>query len=219
MDDQARQQMTRMRRSKSISSRFGPTHTSTIYRLRTEEKLARANNHLTFLIRCRNQGITPKGLRLYLPLQTTETNALKARTERALVRIAITETRRNRRRLLAQVNGLKHDLQRTTATADFSFVLGLVEQEKTKTDYETKARQIRKFEGLLNEKSNRRREDGCLDSQKVIKNLSSHSLTESERDVLALGLNFGIAPKSVPVVDIIAAVESAANELPEEKAL
>ena len=127
----------------SISSRFGPTHTSTIYRLRgTEEKLARANNHLTFLIRCRNQGITPKGLRLYLPLQTTETNTLKARTERALVRIAITETRQTRRRLLAQVNGLKHDLQRTTATADFSFALGLVEQVKTKTDNETKAQQM-----------------------------------------------------------------------------
>ena len=204
----------------SISSRFGPTHTSTIYRLRrTEEKLARANNDLTFLIRCRNQGIIPKGLRLYLPLQTTETNALKARTERALVRIAITETRRNRRRLLAQVDGLKHDLQGTTAAADFSFALGLVEQEKTKTDNETKARQIRKFEGLLNEKSNRRRDDECLDSQKVVRNLSTHSLTESERDVLALGLNFGIAPKAVPVVDIIAAVESAANELPEEKAL
>ena len=58
-----------------------------------------------------------------------------------------------------------------------------------------------------------------MDSQRAVKNLSIHSLTESERDVLALGLNFGIAPKSVPVVDIIAAVESAANELPEEKAL
>ena len=94
-----------------------------------------------------------------------------------------------------------------------------MEQEKTKTVNETKARQIRKFEGLLNEKSNRRRDDECLDSQKVARNLSTHSLTKSERDVLALELNFGIAPKSVPIMDIIAAVESAANELPEEKAL
>ena len=103
--------------------------------------------------------------------------------------------------------------------ADFSFALGLVEQEKTKTDNETKARQIWKFEGLLNEKSNRRRDNECLDSQKVVRNLSTCSLTVSERDVFALGLNFGIAPKAVPVVDIIAAVESAANELLEEKAL
>ena len=78
---------------------------------------------------------------------------------------------------------------------------------------------IRKFEGLLNEKSNRRKDDECLDSQKVVRNLSAHSLMESERDVLALGLNFGITPKAVLVVDIIAAVESAANELPEEKAV
>ena len=91
-----------------------------------------------------------------------------------------------------------------------------MEQEETKTDNETKARKIRKFEGLLNEKSNRRRNDECLDSQKVVRNLSTHSLTESERDVFALGLDFGTAPKAVPVVDIIAAVESAANELPQK---
>ena len=73
--------------------------------------------------------------------------------------------------------------------------LELVEQEKTKTDNKTKARQLRKFGGLLNEKSNRRRDDECLDSQKVVRNLSTHSLTKSKRDVLALGLNFGIAPQ------------------------
>ena len=92
--------------------------------------------------------------------------------------------------------------------ADFSFVLKLLEQWKTKVDNEQKTLQIRKFEGLLNKTSNRRRKDGCLDSQKVVRNLSTPSLTESERDVLALGLNFRISPKAVPVVDIIAAIET-----------
>ena len=52
-----------------------------------------------------------------------------------------------------------------------------------------------------------------------MRNLSERTLTESETDVLALGLNFAVAPKAVPVVDIIAAVECAASELPEERAL
>ena len=79
--------------------------------------------------------------------------------------------------------------------------LELVEQEKTKTDNKTKAQQLRKFEGLLNEKSNRRRDDECLDNQKVVRNLSTHSLTERKR---CLGPGTKLPRKSVPVMDIIA---------------
>ena len=64
--------------------------------------------------------------------------------------------------------------------------------------------------------SGRRRENGCLDSENLSRT-SVHTMTESKRDVLAFGLNFGIAPKAVLVVNIIAVVESAANEVPEEK--
>ena len=46
-----------------------------------------------------------------------------------------------------------------------------------------------------------------------------YSQTESERDILALGLSFGIALKAVPVVDIIAVVESAANKLLKKKSI
>ena len=141
----------------SISSRFGPAHTSTIYKLRrTEEKLARANNHLTFLIRCQNQGVIPKGLRVHLPLQSTEVNHLKTRTERTLVRIAITEARRTRRGLLSLVGRLRDYLQRVTTADNFSYALGLVDQEMTKTADEMKAKQMKKFEGLMNSKNGRR---------------------------------------------------------------
>ena len=73
---------------------------------------------------------------------------------------------------------------------------------------------MRKFEGLMNSKNRRRGGEERLDSKKVVRNLSERTLTESETDVLALGLNFAVAPKAVPVVDIIAAFECAANELP-----
>ena len=124
-----------------------------------------------------------------------------------LTRIAITEVRRTRRGLLSDAYKLKGDLQRVTAADDFSFALGLVDQEKTKTANETKTRQMRKFEGLMNSKNRRRGGEERLDSRKVVRNLSERTLTESETDVLALGLNFAVAPKAVPVVDIIAAVE------------
>ena len=114
---------------------------------------------------------------------------------------------------------LKQELQRDTDADDFSYAVRLVDQEKAKMFNETKTRQMRKFEALLNSKNGRRGVDEGLDKRKVVRNLSERSLTESETNVLALGLNFAVAPKAVPVVDIIAAVECTANELPEETAL
>ena len=171
------------------------------------------------ITRCRNQGVIPKGLRVHLLLQSPEANTLKVRVERTLVRIAITEVRWTRRGLLSDADRLKGDLQRVTATDDFIFAFGLVDQEKTKIANEMKTRQMRKFEGLMNRKNSRRSGDEQLGSRKVVRNLSERTLTESETDVLTLGLNFAVAPKAVPVVDIIAAAECAANELPEETAL
>lgn len=96
-----------------------------------------------------------------------------------------------------------------------SFVLNLVDEEKTNVANTTKMRQIRKFLRLRRTRDKRI----TLDCDKVVKNLSAHPLTESETEALALGLNFAVAPKTVPTINIITAFENAANELPEGKAL
>ena len=44
-------------------------------------------------------------------------------------------------------------------------------------------------------------------------NLSSRSLTVSERSVLMKGLNFSVTPSKIPVADIIAATEHACSQL------
>ena len=161
----------------------------------------------------------PKGIRVRLSLQSTEANILKARTERALVRIAITEARRTRRGLLPLVERLKEKLQGATDVNDFSYAVRLVDQEKVKMSNKTKTRIMSKFEALLNGKNGRRGADEGLDNRKVVRNLSERLLTESETNDLTFGLNFAVAPKTVPVVDIIAAMECTANELLEETAL
>jgi len=42
-----------------------------------------------------------------------------------------------------------------------------------------------------------------------VKNLSSRPLNDTEKDVLARGLNFSIAPNRIPHVELITATESA----------
>ena len=51
-----------------------------------------------------------------------------------------------------------------------------------------------------------------------MKNLSQRPLSTTECEVLALGLNYTITPKSLPVFDIITSIEKAAEILPQETA-
>ena len=79
---------------------------------------------------------------------------------------------------------------------------------------EVKERQRKKFDYLMLSKRQRQRE--TLDQDRLVVNLSSQQLTETQRDVLALGLNFATAPKRVPVEDIIARTEQTARRMNEK---
>ena len=72
---------------------------------------------------------------------------------------------------------------------------------------DTKARQMRKFKCL----QAKQHPEPQLNKEKLVRNLSSRSLTEKEKDVLALGLNFAVTPKWIPTFEIIAGTESTAS--------
>ena len=52
-----------------------------------------------------------------------------------------------------------------------------------------------------------------MNPDKVVHNASDRTLTEDEKQALALGLNFTVTPKNMPTRDIIAATESTARRL------
>ena len=79
---------------------------------------------------------------------------------------------------------------------------------------ETKATQVQKFERL----QAKQHLVPQLDKDKLVKNLSSRNLTEKEKDVLALGLNFAMKLRQIPTHQIIAATESTATQLDKETA-
>ena len=49
-------------------------------------------------------------------------------------------------------------------------------------------------------------------------NLTNHSMSQSQEAVLKLGLNFAPAPRRLPLVDMIAAVEDGSRQLKDEEA-
>ena len=70
------------------------------YRLKNlKEKLARYSNHLTFLMRCRDHNLVPKGLRVRLPVNTAKARLIAWRTAKALLRERIKEARQQKLRL------------------------------------------------------------------------------------------------------------------------
>lgn len=57
-----------------------------------------------------------------------------------------------------------------------------------------------------------------LDPQKVVKNISSRSVSNDEQEALALGLNFARTPSGIPHRAIIAATESTCRQLKNDEA-
>ena len=80
----------------------------------------------------------------------------------------------------------------------------------------TKTQQILKFEKLQSQKP--QPPSQLLDTQKLVVNLSQKLLSPEEKNVLALGMSFAIAPKQIPYQDIITATESLTHRIDERTA-
>ena len=180
------------------------------------EKLARHSNHLTFLIRCRNNGIIPQGLRISLPAKlhnTRKLNDISTKTSGSLLRALISDTRTKKARIKKEIDTLTAMIRNDEDEERRSRIISWCSQAAEKAFAAAKTRQKLKFEKLRDA-----RHTTPLDPKKVVKNFSSRSLTDDEERVLALGLNYAVAPKQVPYQEIIVATEATARQLDAESA-
>jgi hypothetical protein len=77
----------------------------------------------------------------------------------------------------------------------------------------TKDRQIRKFHHIKQRKALTIEEEEDIDKKRWVINISSHELSEKERDVLSKGLNFAVTPPKLPVEEFITSTELACQQL------
>ena len=75
------------------------------------EKRERTRNHLTFLIRCRNNQLIPRGLTIKLPLKLHNCQKIALRTSNAMLRQLISNTRRKRAQLESEVDTATTELK------------------------------------------------------------------------------------------------------------
>ena len=159
-----------------------------------QEKLARYSQCLTFLIRCRNHNLVPKGLQIKLPVKSEKAFCIAWRTSLALVRERIEGARRTKTMLTKDISEISAKLSNTTQPEDFSNILHWVNCHKNKVNKKSKKHLIKKYEYLLNQDTSKTKHFQ-LNEKKLVVNLSNHNLTEPQNNVLALGLNFATNPK------------------------
>ena len=181
-----------------------------VYRLKhAQEKQARLKNHLTFLICCRENHITPTGLKVYLPLRSPGVYKIARRTELALLRLLIRDTRHKKAKSEKEINTLSEEIKTLVKTEQWAELETWCSSTTEKIGSDTKAKQTQKFERLQAKQHSMHQ----LDQDKIVKNFSHRALTEKEKDVLSRGLDFAITPKQIPTLEIIAATEATANLL------
>ncbi len=163
----------------SIIQRSEQATTTLSYRLKhAQKKLARLKNHLTFLIRCRENQVIPVGLRITAPVITPRAQLIVRRASVALLRELICETRDKKRRIEKEVEIHNSNLRGTLDQDNWKKLDTWCCTAAEKVYNDTKAKQIRKFERLTRPRRQH------TNREKVVRNLSNRALTEEEKEVL-----------------------------------
>jgi hypothetical protein len=174
------------------------------------KKHSRVCNQLTFLHKCKCQQLIPHGfrLKLHFPHLSRSRNIVRD-CSRQLVLDQISYLHRVKWELSSELWELKSDLERLSSPPEFIRSLRLIEIRQNSELLREKERLLKKFAALKKEQ-----EKDLFPVlspefvESVVVNASSRALTNSEKEVLALGPNYAIQPKEVPVSDYVAAIES-----------
>lgn len=215
----------------NIDSRYGPGTRLRIRKLeKLKIKLARETNHVTFLTKCKKEGLIPKGLDLKSPYHSHKAIKIVSIASKKLVQDRLNFHLKTKLELSKQVEIELSSLSNLLGP-DFEQISKKVEKtamwhsEKFKTTHVKKLGFLQfNKDSLSNNTARSRRVPGQVadpppaPSGPAVINLSNKELDTSESLVLSKGLNFSVAPKKVNVLDFITGIESVVPQLTEEVA-
>ncbi|XP_070549284.1 uncharacterized protein [Ptychodera flava] len=158
----------------------------------------------------------------------TKADNIVQRAEKALLNVRIDQTVKRLSTLTKIQTELVSELKQCLAENEFQQVVERGQRSQMKEHEKSKERQIKKFNRLIERKSNQQNmqesikptdsEDEPDSSERWVKNYSKRSLNEVERSVLMKGLNFAVSPRQVPIIDYITTTECACRHLDQNDA-
>ena len=192
---------------KLITELYGEYTHSSFKRLdRLTNQRSRLINNLTFLKRCRDNQVVPKGLRIPNKYHTGYTRKILKKAELALVRERIAWTRRQLCGLDERIAILTEELWMTLNEEHYSTAKRMISASSTRTFNKARSTQIAKFTKLKN-RSKQEEDLASHPLRRTVINRSARNLTPVEEDVLALGLNFAVVPRVLPKEEIVQRLE------------
>ncbi len=207
---------------KRVYNQFGKDCLDLVRELeRTSRKLADHRNHLRFNLRCYHSNTTPRSLWIKPLVKGYKASKILARAQKDLLNERIRQNNFTISILTSEIEDISDKLRDKLSADVYTEVLEFTTHAQLTQHRKSKVRQQNKFARLQNSPrqsrsdldNNWRNSNGLNQDSEVkdkwVKNLSSRPLSGTEKDVLARGLNFSVAPTRIPHVELITATESA----------
>lgn len=192
----------------SLRSLINHLYGEDVYRLircleASRKKKARLLCSLTFLLRCRDNGVIPRFLRQKRCFNTASSHRIYNRMESALLRERIHQTRRELAFNDSTLMSLHLQVSSILSRQDWEKVDRITYSSMISTSNQATTRQKKKFDNCSKLQSTT-----ANDPKHIVINLSDYQLSENETTVLAKGANFAVIPSTIPTEDIIANIEA-----------
>ena len=168
-------------------------------------------NDLIFNIKCRNEGLIPRSLRVKALISSTSGRKIAERASRSFLQERIRMNHYDKVR--AEKDSVLHEkeIKKVLSNEDYEKVVKISKLSAEKTFQKVKCRHLKKIEELRKEKNGRELKYSRKDHIKKnwLVNISKEKLTTEEEDFLKLGLNFAPTPRNIPYIEFVAGIESA----------
>jgi predicted GIY-YIG superfamily endonuclease len=200
-----------------INNRYGPGFNVNIRKFENlHTHLAHAICNFRFLSTVKAYGIIPKGLRIKLNFFSNKADSIIKHAMMSLVNERLHFHRYRKYKLIRELNELKNFLINNMEFSDFSKIYNSILKKQYKLMRLIKDKHDCKLSKLLEEEKYNKSTYSSKPSMPV-HNLSKFALTQTQSDVLGKGLNFALCNREVPILDIIASVETGIKDLSEEE--
>ena len=163
-------------------------------------KLISASEGLTFLYRCRDAKLRPAGLSLRDPCGSARSGKIIHAATDALLRERIEFHHRIKKQLILTVSNLEGKIQKQLDPLDWERVKRSSDNLADANRKMVRNIQKNKFERLLLSRIN---SIPVPEQSRTVVNRSKRDLSKYEKEVLGKGLNYAIAPKKLPIKEMV----------------
>ena len=198
-----------------IRSQHGDKATQLINRLdRIEKKIVKTSNHLTFLLRCRDNNIVPRGLQLKSPVKSPAALKIIENASKRLVRERIRSHRSQKAACTEQAQQIHASLESTLSQEMYQKLCKVQDTSNRRVDYKTKETHKKKFAALTSRQTTRKEKHPTVEQPaKTVINLSSKTLSDDQTRVLSKGLKFAPTMRTNNHDDFISNIEKGLQQL------